>query len=369
MPLNDLLNQTTVLGNTPLRWLFAIAATLAVILVIGIVRNLLRARLAPAAAEQTAGRHGLLFALAGATRNWALLAAGVHVALLLVSLDPVTSLRLRQLLSVVLLLQVALWGNRTILYFADAYRRNEDLDGGRRTSLAALTFVGRLVLYSLLLLMLLDNLGLDVTALIAGLGVGSIAVALALQGILGDLFASLSIVFDKPFEIDDFIVVGDMSGSVEHIGLRTTRIRSLSGEQLIFANTDLLESRIRNYKRMAERRVVFMLGVEYGTARELLERIPALVRESIEASGDTRFDRSHLRSFGAYSLDFENVYYVLSADYNRYMDIQQAVNLALYSRFAELGIEFAFPTETLMVRSVGNAPSGFPGDGNRAEID
>jgi small-conductance mechanosensitive channel len=349
----EYLTAFTFLGNTPLRWAIVLAAGMILVLLLQLVRNLLRRRLAAVTEPRGFRVDDLLFTLIGATRNWALLIAGAYLAVLLLEVEPTTSLRLRQLFGVILLLQLALLANRAITYFAELYRRTEDLDSGRRTSLAALTFVGRLVVYSLLLLLLLDNLGIDITALIAGLGIGSIAVALALQGILGDLFASLSIVFDKPFEIGDFIVVGDMMGNVEHIGLRTTRIRSLSGEQLVFANTDLLASRIRNYKRMAERRVLFGLGVEYGTPQELLARIPELLRELVEGTADTRFDRSHFKGFGAYSLDFETVYYVLSADYNRFMDIQQELNLGIYRRFNELGIQFAFPTETLMVRSAG----------------
>ena len=358
MTLPPFLTETVVLGNELWRWLAALGLAFVALLVLQAIRNTLRSRLKSRSEQRGFRLDDLLFTIVGATRNWALLAAAVFLAVLLLSLDPVTSLRLRQVLGLFLLIQLAIWGNSAIIYFADLYRQNETLDGGRRTSLAALTFVGRLVLFSLLLLMLLDNLGLDVTTLIAGLGVGSVAVALAVQGILSDLFASLSIVFDKPFEIGDFIVVDDMTGNVEHIGLRTTRVRSLSGEQLVFANKDLLDSRIRNYKRMAERRILFTLGVEYGTPRELLERIPELIRELIVAIPDARFDRAHFRKFGDYSLDFEIVYYVLTADYYRYMDIQQSLNLQIYERFQELGIEFAFPTETLDVRMGSRGQAG-----------
>ena len=350
MSLPPFLTETVYLGNELWAWLAALVVAVVVLVILQSVRNLLRRRLAARTERKTFRLDDLLFTLVGATSNWALLAAGVFVAVLLLALDPVTSLRLRQVLGLVLLIQLGIWGNQAIVYFADLYRRSETLDGGRRTSLAALTFVGRLVLFSLLLLMLLDNLGLDVTTLIAGLGVGSIAVALAVQGILSDLFASLSIVFDKPFEIGDFITVDDMVGNVEHIGLRTTRVRSLTGEQLVFANKDLLDSRIRNYKRMAERRISFTVGVEYGTPRDLLERIPEIMRDLIVAMPDTRFDRSHFQKFGPYSLDFETIYYVLTSDYYRYMDIQQSLNLDVYERFQELGINFAFPTETLDIR-------------------
>jgi small-conductance mechanosensitive channel len=185
--------------------------------------------------------------------------------------------------------------------------------------------------------------------LIAGLGVGGIAVALAAQNILGDLFASLSIVVDKPFVVGDFIVIDDFLGTVDRIGLKTTRLRSLSGEQLIFSNADLLKSRIRNYRFMRERRIVFSFGVEYETPLPALETIPGTVREIIEAQERTRFDRAHFKSYGASALDFEVVYYVLVPEFNTYMDIQQAINFELFRRFADAGIGFAYPTQKLYV--------------------
>jgi small-conductance mechanosensitive channel len=195
----------------------------------------------------------------------------------------------------------------------------------------------------------LDNLGIEVTALIAGLGIGGIAVALATQNILGDLFASLLIVLDKPFVLGDFIVVGDFVGHVEKIGLKTTRLRSLSGEQLVVSNNDLLQSRLRNFKRMIERRVLFTVGVTYDTPLEKLAAVPGMIREIIESQPDVRFDRSHFKEFGSYSLNFETVYFVLSPEFGRYMDRQQAINLAIYDRFAQNEIKFAYPTQTLFL--------------------
>jgi small-conductance mechanosensitive channel len=207
-------------------------------------------------------------------------------------------------------------------------------------------------------LLTLDNLGIDITALVAGLGIGGIAVALAVQNIFGDLFASLSITLDRPFVVGDFLTVGEVLGTVESIGIKSTRLRSLSGEQIVMPNSDLLSSRVRNYGRMLERRVVFATAVTYETPIDLLERIPRLIREIVEAQTDTRFDRSHFAAHGAASLDFETVYYVRSPDYNRYMDIQQAINLAVYRRFAAEGIEFAFPTQTVFVRQAPTAKGG-----------
>jgi len=175
-------------------------------------------------------------------------------------------------------------------------------------------------------------------------------VALAVQNILGDLFASLSIVLDKPFAVGDFLIIDEHMGAVENVGLKTTRVRSLSGEQLVFSNADLLKSRIRNFGRMFERRVVFKIGVTYQTPRDKLQRIPAMIREAIQRQDKVRFDRSHFQAYGDYALTFETVYYVLSPDYNQYMDIQQAINLEIHEAFEAEGIEFAYPTQTLFLQ-------------------
>jgi small-conductance mechanosensitive channel len=167
--------------------------------------------------------------------------------------------------------------------------------------------------------------------------------------VLGDLFASLSIVLDRPFVIGDFIIVDDMVGTVEYVGLKTTRVQSLSGEQIVFANADLLNSRIRNFKRMYQRRIVFTLGVTYQTPRAQLEQIPSIIRAAVERQENARFDRSHFLSYGDFSLNFETVYHVLVPDYNVYMDIQQAINLEIHREFEAAGIEFAYPTQTLFM--------------------
>jgi small-conductance mechanosensitive channel len=201
----------------------------------------------------------------------------------------------------------------------------------------------RLTLWVVVLLLALDNLGVNVTALVAGLGIGGIAVALATQNILSDAFASLSIVLDRPFVVGDFIVVDSLMGRVEHIGLKTTRVRSPSGEEIIFANSELLKSRIRNYRGSYERRVVFSVGVTYETPHAKLARIPTNIREIIEAQEHARFERAHFAKLAESALIFEVVYYVLSSDETLFMDIQHAINLALYVRFQKDGVEFATP--------------------------
>ena len=197
------------------------------------------------------------------------------------------------------------------------------------------------------LLFLLDNLGFDITAVIAGLGIGGIAVALAAQALLGDLFSYFVILFDKPFELGDFLIFDDVLGSVERIGVKTTRLRSLGGELIVVSNSDLTNSRVRNYKQMQRRRVVFKVGVVYGTEPEAVRAIPAIIESIIGDEQLAAFDRAHFASYGDWSLVFEVVYYVASPDYNLYMDVQERINIAIYDAFAERGIEFAFPTQTL----------------------
>jgi len=207
--------------------------------------------------------------------------------------------------------------------------------------------VVRVLMWGIGAVFALDNLGFDVNAVIAGLGIGGVAVALAAQTILGDLFNYFVIFFDKPFEEGDFVIVGDSMGVIQHIGIKTTRIMSLSGEQIICSNSDMASSRIRNYKRMQKRRVLFKIGVVYSTPPEVLKEIPVILRQIVERTPETIFDRAHFQSFGDFSLNFETVYYIIGADYNKYADIQQAVLYAVVDAFTKEGIQFAFPTQTL----------------------
>lgn len=201
----------------------------------------------------------------------------------------------------------------------------------------------RVVVWVMMMLAILSNMGINITALVASLGVGGIAIALAIQTVLSDVFASLAIGFDKPFEHGDFIVFGDVAGSIEHIGLKTTRLRSLSGEQIVCSNTILLQQTIHNYKRMQQRRIVFKFGINYGTPAEKVRQIGSMVKEIIQDVPDTRFDRAHFLAFDESQLTFEVVYFVLSAEYNKYMDIQQEINLQLMAQLEQKQIRFAFP--------------------------
>jgi small-conductance mechanosensitive channel len=227
-------------------------------------------------------------------------------------------------------------------------KKTDDLERGEK-QLKGIRGLINFIIWCIALVFLLDNLGVKISAVVAGLGIGGIAVALAAQAVLGDLFSYFVIFFDKPFEVGDFIIVGDKMGAVEYIGIKTTRIRAIGGELLIFSNTDLTNSRVHNFKKMEKRRVVFKLGVIYQTPAEKLKAVPRMVKDIITSQEDATFDRGHFASYGDFSLSFEFVYYVTGADYAKYMDIQQAINLAIFEAFEKEGVEFAYPSQTLFV--------------------
>lgn len=216
-------------------------------------------------------------------------------------------------------------------------------------SMKGILIVVKVLVWAGAVIIFLDNLGIKVTAVVAGLGIGGVAVALAAQAILKDLFSYFSIIFDHPFKVGDFIIIDDYLGTIEYIGIKTTRIRSLGGEMLIFSNSDLTDSRLRNYKLMEKRRVVFKLGVVYQTPLKQLKEMPKIIENIIKNIKDTTFDRAHFFSYGDFSLIFEVVYYVISPDYNKYMDVQQEINFCIKEDFEKRGIEFAYPTQTLFI--------------------
>ena len=344
------------LGNSVKTWLIALAVAVVIFTVLRVLRAVFHRRVKKLSAKTTTDVDDLVAELIRKIHFLFLFPLSLYFGSKILSLSDKTDHVLGQLMTIAVIFQGVIWGGVIFEYAIGRARAGKDEDPGDKTKFAVLGFVFRIVLWAVALLLVLDNLGIKVTALVAGLGVGGIAIALAVQSVLGDLFASLSIILDKPFVIGDFIVVDDLRGTVEHIGLKTTRVRSLGGEQLVFANSDLLNSRVRNYKKMEQRRIAFTVGVTYQTPAGKLEKIPGLIREVVEAQDRCRFDRSHFASYGDFSLNFETVYYVTVPDYVVYMDIQQAINLALFRRFETEGIEFAYPTQTIFVERSGAAP-------------
>jgi small-conductance mechanosensitive channel len=245
---------------------------------------------------------------------------------------------------------------KLVEYFTSTFlEKDEDEDGvidpNSATASHLVSLISRIAFWTLGILFIFSNLGIEITSLIAGLGIGGIAIAFALQGVLGDLFASFSIYFDKPFRIGDFIVVGEDSGTVEKIGIKTTRIRTLQGEELVISNTELTTARVQNFKKMEERRIVSKFGITYETSQELVREVPGIVTRTFEALEGGRLSRVHFTSFGDSALIFEVVYYIESPDYTEYLNIQQKFNFELMSKFAESGIDFAYPTQVIYTKA------------------
>jgi small-conductance mechanosensitive channel len=337
-------------GNTLAAWMISAVIASLFLIALTIAKKVFLKRLAIFAEGTQTDLDDLLVAVLRRTKFFTLIAASIYAGSQWVTLGPKRETFGSTALMLTLLFQGAIWAIAASQHLLDqALRKRVETDAGSVATLHVLGFAVKVAIWSILLLMVLDNLGVDVTGLVAGLGIGGIAVALAVQNILGDLFASLSIILDKPFEVGDFIIIGEFLGSVEHIGIKTTRLRSLSGEQVIFSNSDLLGSRVRNYKRMSERRVVFSLGVTFQTPQDKLRDIPAIVKGIVEGQASVRFDRAHFKEIGDSALLFEVVYFVLNPDYTLYMDTQQSINLEIMGRFADSGISFAYPTQSLFL--------------------
>ena len=352
--------ETSFYGNTLLEWLIALAAALVSAVVLVTVRALgLRWFRAHHASEHPY-RFALPLAVFQATQPWVLVIVALFIGGQLVELPRKADRIVDHVATIAVIVQAAFWASGAIQrWLARKVAAKRETDAEAATTVSVLGFCIQIALWSLVVLLALENLGFNITTLLAGLGIGGIAVALAAQNILGDLFASVTIALDKPFAIGDFIVAGDAVGTVEHVGLKTTRVRSLSGEQIILANSDLLKSRVRNFRRLRERRIEFVFGVAYGTPAVKLEIVPGIVRQAIERQVGTRFDRAHFKSYGDSALIFEAAYFVQDPDYNRYMDIQQAINLDIHRHLEEEQIALAHPAPPTIV--IGERQAGHAG--------
>jgi small-conductance mechanosensitive channel len=261
-----------------------------------------------------------------------------------------------------ILLQMGLWAVRALKFYLQIKELERGPDRGFTGSLDIINFVAQMLIWSLLTLVALENLGINITALLAGLGVGGVAVALALQNVLGDLFASLSIALDKPFVVGDRLTIDAFSGVVERIGIKTTRMRSDAGEQIILSNADLLKSRVRNFGRAPEQRALATIRVPYGTARETLHAIPKLMEGIVREQPNARFERCHLKGLESAWLEFELSFFVQQPRINSLLDLQQAVNFRIIDEFRRLGVAFAYPTQRIVVDAAGLPGAIAPGD-------
>jgi small-conductance mechanosensitive channel len=346
------------LGNSLQQWGTALAITAAAAACMVVARAYVHRRV-QAMSERTTNRvDDLLAKMLASTYLLFIFAGALYLGSTFLELGPKHQLLVTRVALTALLLQVAVWGDTFLRAWRNLVCARIEADSSRRASASVLCFITRLALWLIVILTILDNLGVNITTLVASLGIGGIAVALAVQNILGDLFASLSIVLDKPFEIGDFIIVGDVLGWVEHIGLKTTRVRGVGGEQVVLSNGDLLKSRIQNHKRMQTRRVSFKLRISYDTSEQKLGAIPEIVRAIVTAEPDITFERCHFVNYGEWSLDFEAVYLYLSPDFIAHLDAQQRIFLALYRHFEREGIQFAHPLSIVRMADAQRPASG-----------
>jgi small-conductance mechanosensitive channel len=336
-------------GNALADWIVAAVIAVAVWSALSLLRRFVAARYKRFSIAQYSTPVRLVFYLLGNTKQFLFLAIALDAGQEGLVLSPKLQHFVSNFVLMLILLQVGLWAGRTVRFYLEIKEMERGPDRAFAGSLDIVNFVARILIWSLLILVALENLGVNITALLAGLGVGGVAVALALQNILGDLFASLSIALDKPFVVGDSLNIDIYTGTVEHIGIKTTRLRSESGEQIILSNADILKSRVRNYGRMPEQRVLTTLRLSYATSTEHLRGIPKLLEGIVRDQPNARFERCHFKLLGESSLQFELSYFAQEPRRNPLLDLQQAVNFRIVDEFRRLGIEFAYPTQRVVL--------------------
>lgn len=341
--------QFVLLGNTVQTWLIALGIILVLLLLVRIIRTILLKKLKKWAEKTETTVDDFIVAFVQKSILPILYIFSVYSGLHYLWLSPKAERVLYIILALVITFFIIRLITTLIGHLLNVYATKKGHEPSKKLQMRGIIVVVHIIIWGIGLIFLFDNLGYDVTAVVAGLGIGGIAIALAVQKILGDMFSYFVIFFDRPFEIGDFIVIENFKGTVEHVGLKTTRIRSLSGEELVFSNTDLTNSRLQNFKKLQRRRIAFTIGVTYQTSQDHLKQIPVIITQIINGIADTTLDRVHFMAFGDFSLDFEIVYFVESSEYNIYMDIQQRINLEINQAFIDAGIEFAYPTQTLFM--------------------
>lgn len=334
-------------NNTVLDYLIFLACTLVGLLLVWILSRFLLGRLIKRA-EKT--KSTVDDVITGMIKKRLVPLAYLVVLFLSIQIlvfTPQISIAINAVFLALIIIMGAMFASSLLVFLFSKYWKNRNTGESNEMALRLLAYVIKAAVWIVALFLFLDNLGIKINSLIAGLGIGGIALAFAAQSVLADIFCFFSIFFDRPFEIGDYIEIDEHMGTVEHIGIKTTRLRSLSGEQLVFSNTDLTNSRIKNYKTMRKRRISFTLQVRYDTAHDSLREIPGMVKEIIDGTPCASFDRAHFSEFGDFSLDYTVVYYVLSGDYKEYMDVHQDILLKINDAFKKSNIKFAYLTSTV----------------------
>ncbi len=337
--------QALLLGIPPAEWLLAAIVGAVVWAALWIVRDLIAARYSTA--QNPLIR--LIGYLIGNTTQILFFAVALDAAQESLTLPDRVQRIVSNTAMILILIQVGLWAGRSVRFYLEMKERERGADRVFSGSLDIISFVARMLIWSLLILLGLENLGVNITALLAGLGVGGVAVALALQNVLGDLFASLSIALDKPFVIGDNLTIDAFIGKVEHIGIKTTRLRSEGGEQIILSNADILKSRVRNFGRLSQQRIQATIRLDFDTPTEKLKALPQLLENVVREHPQAHFERCHLKTLGESSFQFELSYFVQQPAVNPMLDLQQAVNFRIIDELRRLGVRFAYPAQLVFL--------------------
>jgi small-conductance mechanosensitive channel len=341
--------QALLLSNSWGDWFIAGIVGVSVWSALWIVRRLVAARYNKHSAVQYRMPVRLFGHLIGNTRQFLFIAIALDAAQTSLTLPDRVQHAVANVVLILILLQVGLWAVRAVRFYLETKELERGADQVFAGSLDIINFIARLAVWSLVILVALDNLGVNITALLAGLGVGGVAVALALQNVLGDLFASLSIALDKPFVVGDRLEIDGYAGKVEHIGIKTTRLRSDTGEQIVLSNADILKSRVRNFGRAQEQRALATIRVPYETPTDKLQSIPKLLESIVREQANARFERCHLKTLGDSALHFELSYFVQQPAVNPLLDLQQAVNFRIIEEIRRLGVEFDYPAQRVIL--------------------
>ncbi|PIR04632.1 MAG: mechanosensitive ion channel protein MscS [Candidatus Liptonbacteria bacterium CG11_big_fil_rev_8_21_14_0_20_35_14] len=340
--------QTSLWHNTYKEYLIALIALIAFIIIFKIIQSFVVFKLSSLAKKTKTDIDDTVIKVIDTLKPPFYLFLALYFALTFISIDD-TAQKIIDTILIIWIVYQFIIAFQIIAEYVVSKVSSGEKDKDSKSAVQSLKIIIKIILWVTGGLLVLSNLGIDITSLIAGLGIGGIAVALAIQNILGDLFSSFAIYFDKPFKVGDFIVVGQNMGTVEKIGIKTTRLRALQGEEVVISNQELVSARIQNFKKMKERRIAFKFGVVYQTDNDKLKRIPQIIKDIIESVDKLRFDRTHFISFGPSDLTFEAVYFINSPEYNDYMDANQEVNLKMKEIFEKDGIEFAYPTQTIFL--------------------
>jgi small-conductance mechanosensitive channel len=341
--------QELLLGIPPTDWLISAIVGVVVWAALWILRDLIASRYKKYSSARNPTLIRLIAYLIGNTKQILFFAVALDVAQESLTLPDRVQRIVSNTVLILILIQVGLWAGRSVRFYLEMKELERGADRVFSGSLDIINFVAQMLIWSLLILVALDNLGVNITALLAGLGVGGVAVALALQNVLGDLFASLSIALDKPFVIGDNLTIDTFVGKVEHIGIKTTRLRSDSGEQIILSNADILKSRVRNFGRLPQQRILATIRLSYATPAEKLKEMPQLLQRIVREYSQARFERCHLRSLGESSFQFELSYFVQQPAVNSLLDLQEAVNFRIIEEMRRLGVEFAYPAQLVLL--------------------